>query len=119
MAYIYCLYSTDDGEPRYIGKASDKVSYCFKQHITAALEKTPGSLYDWMRDVWRRNQDVMCYTLQEGIALEDEELFEQYWIGQFGDLLNADDRASKDTAIGKQIKTALRESLDLSRTVRP
>jgi hypothetical protein len=55
--YVCCLYSTEDGEPRYIGRASDKVSYRYEQHITAALEKESGALYDWMRDVWRRDAD--------------------------------------------------------------
>ena len=86
--YVYCMYSTEDGVPRYVGRANDKVSYRFKQHVTAALEKEPGALYQWIRDVWRRGFDVAAYPLQEGIIPKDVDMFEQYWIDQFTDLLN-------------------------------
>lgn len=117
--YVYCLYSTEDGQPRYVGRASDKVSYRFKQHVTAALEKEPGALYDWMRDVWRGDYDVGVYTLQEGIVPADLDLFEQYWIDQFADLLNiASNKAGKvDTSVAKQIKAAIRAQLESSRVV--
>ena len=58
--YVYCLYSTEGGVPKYVGKASDRISYRFKQHVAAALEKEPGPLYDWMRDVYRLEHDVLC-----------------------------------------------------------
>jgi hypothetical protein len=54
----------EDGAPRYVGRTSDEVSYCFKQHVTPALEKEPSSVYDWMRDVWRCGFDVGVHTLQ-------------------------------------------------------
>jgi hypothetical protein len=108
-SYVYCLYSTEDGVPRYVGRASDKVSYRFKQHVTAALEKEPGALYDWMRDVWRSDFDVLVYTLQEGIIPKDEAMFEQYWIDQFPTLLNvAGNRAGKDASpVAQQVISAL------------
>lgn len=117
--YVYCLYSTEDGVPRYVGRASDKLSYCFKQHVTAALEKQPSTLYDWMRDVWRRDHDIGVYTLQDGITPADLDLFEKYWIDQFADLLNVvDNKASKvDTSVAKQIKAAIRTQLEMARTV--
>lgn len=117
-AYIYCLYSTEDGEPRYVGRASDKVSYRFNQHITAAMEKAPGALYDWMRDVWRQGFDVAVYTLQEGIVPKDLDMFEQYWIDQFGNLLNVigNKGPKQDSAVARQIKAALRAQLELART---
>ena len=113
-AYVYCLYSTKDGVPRYVGRAADKVSYRFKQHVTAALEKEPGALYDWMRDVWRSDFDVAVYTLQEGVIPKDEGMFEQYWIDQFSSLVNVNgNRAGKqnsDTA--KQVVAALRNQIE-------
>jgi hypothetical protein len=130
-AYIYCLYSTEDGEPRYVGRAGDRVSYRLRQHVTAALEKEPGLLYDWMRDVYRRGHDVWVYTLQEGIVPKDLPMFEQYWIDQFMNLLNvvgnkdrlqnvADGRTSvaprQDSPLAKQIKAAIREQLRVART---
>ena len=115
--YVYCLYSTEDGAPRYVGKASDRVSYRFKQHVAAALEKEPGPLYDWMRDVYRRDHDVLCHTLQEGIAPMDLDTFENYWIGQFGGLLNTlgNKAGTRDSAVAVQLKAHLRGELERTR----
>ena len=33
-SYVYCLYSTEDGAPRYVGRAADKVA--FKAGLTPA-----------------------------------------------------------------------------------
>ena len=100
--------------PRYVGKATDKVSYRFKQHLTAALEKEPGALYDWMRDVWRGDFDVAAYTLQEAIIAKDEAMFESYWIDQFATLLNVTgNRAGKtDSQTARQIIAAIKAQLD-------
>ena len=116
-AYVYCLYSTEDGIPRYVGRANDKVSCRFKEHVTAALEKEPGALYDWMRDVWRKDFDVAVFTLQEGIIPKDHAMFEQYWIDQFADLLNiAGNRPDKqNSANAKQIIAALQDQLERAR----
>ena len=116
-AYVYCLYSTEDGIPRYVGRANDKVSYRFKEHVTAALEKEPGALYDWIRDVWREDFDVAVFTLQEGIIPKDHAMFEQYWIDQFADLLNvAGNRPGKtNSAVAKQIIAALQDQLERAR----
>lgn len=115
--YVYCLYSTEDGVPRYVGRASDRVSYRFKQHVAAALEKEPGALYDWMRDVYRRSYDVLCYTLQEGIAPMDLDLFEGYWIRQFAGLLNTVGTKSdtEDSEVAKRIRAYLGSQLELAR----
>jgi hypothetical protein len=116
-SFIYCLYSTEDGEPRYVGRASDKVSYRFKQHIAAALEKQPGALYDWIRDVWRRGFDIAVHTLQEGIVPNDLDVFERYWMDQFSVLLNVagNNRPNQDTAVGSQVRTALKAQLQIMR----
>lgn len=100
--------------PRYVGKATDKVSYRFKQHLTAALEKEPGALYDWMRDVWRGDFDVAAYTLQEAIITKDEAMFESYWIDQFATLLNVTgNRAGKTgSQTARQIIAAIKAQLD-------
>jgi hypothetical protein len=116
--YIYCLYSTEDGEPRYVGRASDRVSYRYGQHVTAALEKEPGALYDWMRDVWRRDHDVWPYTLQEGVIPEDLDMFERYWIEQFPSLLDVSHNKSgkSETTIATQIRRAIKDHLQRVRT---
>lgn len=117
-SFIYCLYSTEDGWPRYVGRASDKVSYRFKQHVTAALDKEPGALYDWIRDVWRRGFDVSVHTLQEAVIPKDLDMFERYWIDQFADLLNvAGNRTGKtDSDVAGEVKRALRAQVERSRT---
>ncbi|MBK7663311.1 MAG: hypothetical protein IPJ21_07185 [Sterolibacteriaceae bacterium] len=116
-AYVYCLYSNEDGVPRYVERVDSKVSYRFKEHVTAALEKEPGPLYDWMRDVWRRGGDVAAFTLQEGIIPKDHAMFEQYWIDQFADLLNfAGNRPDKtNSAVAKQVIAALQEQIEKAR----
>ena len=113
-SYVYCLYSTKDGVPRYVGRAADKVSYRFKQHVTAALEKEPGALYDWMRDVWRSDFDVSVHTLQEGVIPKDEDMFERYWIEQFSNLLNVTgNRPDKgDSTTAQQVIAALRAQIE-------
>jgi hypothetical protein len=120
-AYVYCLYSTEDGVPRYVGRTDDKVSYRFKQHITAALEQEAGAVYDWIRDVWRRGHDIGVFTLQEGIMPKDLAMFEQYWIDQFAGLLNVvGNRADKRTsALAQQVVAAINAQLDLGRQQSP
>jgi hypothetical protein len=116
-SYVYCLYSTEDGVPRYVGRASDKVSYRFKQHVTAALEKELGALYDWMRDVWRSDFDVLVHTLQEGVIPRDEAFYEQYWIDQFPTLLNqAGNRPGKEVSpVALQVIAALKAQIALAK----
>jgi hypothetical protein len=120
-AYVYCLYSTEDGVPRYVGRADKKVSYRFRQHITAALEKEPGELYDWIRDLWRKGHDIGVFTLQEGIMPKDRAIFEQYWIDQFAGLLNVvGSRPNKtNSAIAEQVIAAIQAQLELGRRNTP
>ncbi len=115
--YVYCLYSTEDGEPRYVGRSSTKVSYRFKQHITAALDREPSALYDWMRDVWRRDFDVAFHILQEGIIPKDLDFFKRYWIDQFANLLNieCDNKSAQESPVAKDIKAALRAKIQQGR----
>jgi hypothetical protein len=117
VGYIYCLYSTEDGIPRYVGRANDKVSYRFKKHVTAALDKEPGPVYDWMRDVWRRGHDVAAYMLQQRIVPKDAEMFELYWIDQFSELVNvAGNKAGKiNSAVANQITSAIKSQLQLTK----
>lgn len=93
------------------------MSYRFRQHVAAALDKLPGVLYDWMRDVYRRNHDVLCYTLQEDIPPMDLDLFEGYWINQFSGLLNTAGNKSNahDSDVAKRIKAHLQSELEQAR----
>jgi hypothetical protein len=86
--------------------------------VAAALEKESGPLYDWMRDVYRRDHDVLCHTLQEAITPMDLDLFERYWIGQFSGLLNSigNSADTKDSAVAHSLKAHLRAELEHART---
>jgi hypothetical protein len=107
--FVYCLYSTEDGRPRYVGKASDKVSYRFRKHVADALDMTPGTVNDWIREVWRRSHDVAFYTIQERIIPKDLNMFEQYWIDQFADLVNVigNKTGKSDSPVATQITDAI------------
>jgi hypothetical protein len=117
--YVYCLYSTEDGRPRYVGKASDKVSYRFRKHVADALDMTPGPVNDWIRDVWRRSHDVAVYTIQERIIPKDLNMFEQYWIDQFADLVNVvgNKPGKSDSVVATQITKAIQQQLALADSV--
>lgn len=111
--YVYCMYSTQDGVPRYVAAVEDKVSHRFKEHVVAALEKEAGQLYDWMRETWRQDYDVSVYMLQEGIAAADLPMFENYWIAQFDGLLNAGPSPAKEKSlVATQIVQALQAQLE-------
>ena len=100
-----------------MGRANDKVSYRFNKHVTAALEKEPGAVYDWMRDVWRRGFDVSVHTLQQGVIPKDLDMFERYWIDQFANLLNVTGNRSgkSNSEIARQVKEALVAQLEFAR----
>jgi len=86
--FIYCLYSSEDGVPRYVGRTNEKVSHRFKQHVTSALEQESGPVYDWIWSVWRDGHDIGVHTLQMGVVPKDMAMYEQYWIEQFAGLTN-------------------------------
>ena len=114
MGCIYCLFSTIDGELKYVGQTSSNPEYRAKQHVTAALEKLPGPLYDWIRTIWRRGGDINMHTLQSDVLRRDLDTFEEYWLGQFAGLLNASDAKegpTKDSAIATQVRVALAASV--------
>lgn len=115
--YVYCLYSTADGVPRYVGKASDKVSYRFRKHVAAALDMEEGPVYDWIRDLWKRDHDVAAYTLQEAIMPRDLDMFEQYWIDQFADLLNrrGNREGKTNSRVADQITKGIQQQLAVAK----
>jgi hypothetical protein len=104
-----------------VGRASDKVSYRFHQHVAAALEKEPGALYDWIRDLWRRGFDVGVHTLQESIIPKDMDMFERYWMDQFADLLNVTGHTAgkADSRVAQTIKQVLKSEVSRARSCSP
>jgi len=80
----------------------------------------PGPVNDWIRDVWRRSFDVAFYTIQERIIPDDLNMFEQYWIDQFADLVNVvgNKPGKSDSAVAKQITEAIGRQWALADSVR-
>lgn len=103
MGEIYCLYSSEDGVPRYVGGTEWNADKRWKKHLADALDLVAGQVYDWMRDVARRGHYVGVHVLQTGIIPAELGFYERYWIGQFAGLLNVRANgepaaASSDTA---------------------
>jgi hypothetical protein len=114
MGEIYCLYSTSDGRPRYIGQTEWSGEKRFKKHVTLALEGADGELYDWMRRAWRSGGDIHFHVLQSDIIPADLLFYERYWMTHFPKLLNIKDNSEvceKLTDVGRQIVTAIKAKL--------
>jgi len=113
MSLIYCLYSTGDGLPRYIGQTHDNASTTHQQHLAAALDRgEKGALCDWIRGVLRRDQAVGMRVVQDDIDPKYLAVFEQYWAEQFPKLLNRGARSRRTaTATGQRIIEAIQSDL--------
>lgn len=113
MGLIYCLYSTGDGLPRYVGQTRDTASRTHQQHLAAALEKNQkGAVNDWIRNVLRRDQAVGMRVVQDDVDPKYLNVFQQYWSSQFANLLNAGAGSRrKATATGQRIVDAIQGDL--------
>jgi hypothetical protein len=113
MGLIYCLYSTGDGLPRYVGQTQDNASRTHQQHLAVALEKgEKGALNDWIRSVLRRDQAVGMRVIQDDIDAKYLDVFQQYWSEQLPNLLNTGAAGRrKATATGQRIIDAIQADL--------
>jgi hypothetical protein len=116
MGEIYCLYSSEDGTPRYVGSTDYAADKRWKKHLADALDLVSGQLYDWMRDVARRGYYVGMHVLQTGIIPAELEFYERYWIAQFPNLLN--ERLNPTPAVsssltGNEVIVAIKAKLAL------
>jgi hypothetical protein len=110
MGVIYGLYSTRDGQIRYVGQTEYTSKKRLELSITRSLDREEGPLYDWIRGEWREGHDVRAYDLQDDIIPADLDMFENYWIEQFSSLLNIKppcDPARATTDVGRRISDAL------------
>lgn len=110
MGVVYGLYSTRDGQVRYVGQTEYTARKSLDLIITKALDREPSALYDWVRDEWRAENEIHAYVLQDDVIPADLEMFEAYWIEQFSDLLNARptvDPARPTTAVGRRVNEAI------------
>lgn len=110
MGEIYGLYSTRDGQIRYVEQTEYTAHKRLDFIISKALEFEPGALYEWVREEWRAGHEARARVLQDDIVPADLEMFEQYWIEQFGDLLNVTQRPDSDrgtSETGQHINDAI------------
>lgn len=114
MGEIYGLYSTDDGLVRYVGQTEYSAQKRLDLIVTKSLEREPGALYDWVRDAWRAEKEIRAYVLQDDVIPADLEMFEAYWIEQFGGLLNVKppaDPVGVTSEIGNRIHATIHARL--------
>lgn len=110
MGAIYGLYSTRDGQVRYVGQTEYAAKKSLDLIITKALDREPGALYDWVREEWRAEQEVRAHVLQDDIIPADLEMFEAYWIEQFSGLVTVKPPANlarPTSEIGQRINDAI------------
>ena len=110
MGVIYGLYSTRDGQVRYVGQTEYNAGTRLDLIITKALDREPGALYDWVRDEWRAEHEVRAHVLQDDIIPADLEMFETYWVEQFSDLLEVGrpaDPSRPTSEIGQRINDCI------------
>jgi hypothetical protein len=89
MGTIYCLYSSADGEPRYVDQTEQPIARCRRQHVAAALRGDIAPVSKWIREIWAVGQEVEIHPLQEDVLPHDLNFYEEYWISQFPNLVNA------------------------------
>lgn len=91
MSIIYCLFSTADGKPRYVGQTTKAVGVRLEQHVRDAGRHARTPLHRWIHASLEAGFEIQAHVLQLHVPPGDLNLFERYWINQFPDLLN--DRA--------------------------
>lgn len=114
MALIYGLFSTGDGQVRFVGQTEYTARKRLDLVVTKALDRQPGALYDWVRDQWRAGHEVHVYSLQDHVIPADLEVFEAYWIEQFSGLLNHTPPvgpARSTSEVGQRVNNAIRARL--------
>jgi len=119
MSLVYCMYSTQDGIPRYVEKIQGDSERRLKQHLARALEQDDRSpLYNWIRDVIRAGYLIDIHVLQREITPKELDLFENYWIKQFPNLLNTglpEPRPAEPTPAAAQVTRALQDKVRAGR----
>ena|SRR5271166_3789764 len=111
---IYCLFSTEDGVPRYVGQTEGTAAKRRQRHIARALDHDVGALYDWLRAVFAKKHDVGVHVLQISVPPSDLDMFEKYWISQFENLLNlrrSNSAPATASAIGRQVIDGIKRQL--------
>ena len=110
MGVVYGLYSTRDGRVRYVGQTEYTAKKRLDRWRTDALERKPSRVSEWIQGEWRGGFEVEAWPLQDDIIPADLEMFENHWIEQFSDLLNARapaDPGRTETDVGRMMNSAI------------
>lgn len=115
MGEIYCLYSSKDGIPRYVGQTESFARKRYARHVTCAIDMDQGDLYSWIRTEWENEYEVKHYVLQTDIIPAELDFYEEYWINQFPNLLNKKKNSGKKkpTEIGLKVIEAIKTSIEV------
>jgi hypothetical protein len=114
MSSIYCLYSTADGRPRYVGQTTKPTAARHARHLRDAAKTASTDLHRWILGVENDGFQVRAHVLQLNVAPRELNLFERYWMSQFAGLLNCGPGTPTvrvDTPLGRAVKRALRRQL--------
>lgn len=90
MGHIYCLFSTRDGSPRYVGQCRGPLGEPFSRHKTYARSDPYTRVSAWIRAEWLAGYDVKIHDLERDVDGSSwiRTQRENFWMGQFPDLLN-------------------------------
>jgi hypothetical protein len=119
MGVIYCLYSTQDCEPRYVGQTTQPPDYRRRQHVAEALNMEGGAVSEWIRMVWSAGYEVEIYVLQDDVRPSDLPFFEDYWMSKFAGLINTrglSEGRQDHTDVGKNVVRAIRLTFNQSKS---
>jgi hypothetical protein len=111
---IYCLFSTADGRPRYIGQTTKPPPVRHAQHLRHAERRPNTPLHRWIRRVQAAGFQVRIHVLQTDVQPRDLNIFERYWMAQFRGLLNTvtgTTVAVAETEVGRAVRRRLRQQL--------
>lgn len=95
MGSIYCLFSTKDAVPRYIGKASDLVYERYLDHRRKAQDGKSRRVYPWMRRAWLTGFEIDYLVIATEIPPGNLNYQEGLWIRKIPNLLNERGNRSK------------------------
>jgi hypothetical protein len=114
VTYIYCLFSTTDGRPRYIGQTCEAPPVRQARHLRDAERRPYTRLHRWIHSVVAAGFQVRIYELQSHVQPRDLDLFVRYWMAQFRGLLNVGvgmPGVTADTEVARAVQKLLRKSL--------
>jgi hypothetical protein len=102
MSIIYCLFSTLDGVPHYVGKTTGASR--LRQHESSARCGSLQPVHEWMRDEWCGGFEIHEEVIEYNVSEDRAHRIETSWMNQFPDLYNERKYVpSQLTAPGKKI----------------